>query len=52
MFDKRKLPASWKMLDNLEPGEYTQLEYLSLDFDVAISDRVFSFQELERGRRR
>ncbi|HEX9614473.1 MAG TPA: outer membrane lipoprotein-sorting protein [Bacteroidota bacterium] len=52
IFDKRRLPSTWKMIDNQEPGEYTQLEYLSLEFDATISDRVFSLQELERGRRR
>lgn len=52
LFGGRKLPATWKMIDNLEPGEYTEMEYLSLIFDSNISDRVFSFQELERGPRR
>ncbi|MEP0822983.1 MAG: outer membrane lipoprotein-sorting protein [Ignavibacterium sp.] len=50
-FGGRVLPGKWRMLDNLEEGEYTELEYLSLDFDVNISDRMFSFRELERGRR-
>ncbi|GJQ19659.1 MAG: outer membrane lipoprotein-sorting protein [Bacteroidia bacterium] len=51
-FGGRVLPGRWRMVDNLEEGEYTELEYLNLEFDVTISDRMFSFRELERGRRR
>jgi outer membrane lipoprotein-sorting protein len=51
-FGVRTLPGRWRMIDNLKPGEYTELEYLILEFNVNISDRMFSFRELERGRRR
>jgi len=51
-FGGRKLPSRWKMIDNLETGEQTELEYLDLEFGAAISDRIFSFRELERGHRR
>jgi len=51
-FNGRMLPSKWVMVNNLKPGHSTEFEYLSVDFDVALSDRIFSFQELERGRAR
>lgn len=51
-FDGRKIPATWRMVNNAKPGRETRFEYLDIDFDVNISDRIFSFQELEKGRGR
>lgn len=51
-FGNRTLPAQSTMINMLKPGHQTEFEYLSIEFDVKISDRVFSFQELERGRTR
>lgn len=51
-FDGRKIPATWTMINNAKPGRETRFEYLDIDFNVKISDRIFSFQELEKGRGR
>jgi outer membrane lipoprotein-sorting protein len=45
----RKLPATWTMINDADPGHRTEFEILDISFDIKISDRVFSFQELERG---
>jgi outer membrane lipoprotein-sorting protein len=45
----RKLPATWTMINDTDPGHKTEFEILNISFDIKISDRVFSFQELERG---
>jgi outer membrane lipoprotein-sorting protein len=44
----RKLPATWTMINDADPGHKTEFEILDVSFDIKISDRVFSFQELER----
>lgn len=51
-FGNRTVPARSTMINALKPGHHTEFEYLSVEFDMKISDRVFSFQELERGRGR
>ncbi|MBI2619727.1 MAG: outer membrane lipoprotein-sorting protein [Ignavibacteriales bacterium] len=48
-FDGRRIPATWRMINNVKPGRETRFEYLTVDFNVKISDRIFSFQELEKG---
>lgn len=48
-FGNRKLPGTWTMLSNTKEGHSTEFKILEMDFDVKISDKKFSFQELERG---
>ncbi len=45
----RKIPTSWKMISQIHPGHSTELKILKMEFDIHISDRKFSFRELERG---
>ncbi len=47
-FGARTIPARWEMVNDVKPGHRTVFEYLSAQFDIRISDRVFSFQQLER----
>ncbi len=44
----RTLPAKWGMLNMTKKGHRTELEIDSIQFDVQISDRVFSYRELEK----
>jgi outer membrane lipoprotein-sorting protein len=48
-FGKRKIPSVWTMVNEVKPGHSTTLKILDMEFDIKISDRKFSFQELERG---
>jgi outer membrane lipoprotein-sorting protein len=48
-FNGRILPSKWTMYNEAKPGHKTQFNILDVQFDIKISDRVFSFQELERG---
>jgi outer membrane lipoprotein-sorting protein len=48
-FGKRKIPSVWTMVNEVKPGHSTSLKILDMEFDIKISDRKFSFQELERG---
>jgi outer membrane lipoprotein-sorting protein len=48
-FGKRSIPSKWVMMNNAKPGHRTEFEYLDVQFDVKISNRIFSFQELEKG---
>ncbi len=45
----RLIPARQSMVNDLKPGHRTTFQYVSVEFDVAISDRIFSFRELEKG---
>jgi outer membrane lipoprotein-sorting protein len=45
----RMLPARWTMINNAKPGHQTEFSMLNVSFDIEISDRIFSFQELEKG---
>ena len=45
----RKLPARWTMISNTKKNHRTIFEMKNVRFDVPISDRIFSFRELERG---
>jgi len=45
----RMLPARWTMVNNAKPGHQTEFSILDVSFDIGISDRIFSFQELEKG---
>jgi len=51
-FGDRTIPSTWILVNDARPGHRTEFEYLEVEFDIAISDRIFSFQELERGRGR
>jgi len=44
----RTIPGTWTMRDNVKTGHRTEFEILDIGFDVHISDRIFSLQELER----
>jgi len=44
----RKLPTTWTMINDADPGHRTEFEIVNISFDIKISDRVFSFKELER----
>lgn len=48
-FGKRKIPSKWTMYNKSKEGNSTEITLLSMEFDIPISDRFFSFQELERG---
>jgi len=45
----RKLPTKWSMINQKKRGSRTDFEILDVKFDIKISDRIFSFRELERG---
>jgi outer membrane lipoprotein-sorting protein len=48
-FGNRKTPSVWTMVNEVKPGHTTSFKILDMEFDKKISDRKFSFQELERG---
>ncbi|MFC2133461.1 outer membrane lipoprotein-sorting protein [Bacteroidota bacterium] len=48
-FGKRKMPAVWKMYNNVKKSNSTTFKVIEMEFDLKIKDRIFSFQELERG---
>jgi outer membrane lipoprotein-sorting protein len=47
--DGRLMAARWSMYNKVKDGHRTEFVILDVDFDVNISERVFSFRELERG---
>lgn len=48
-FGRRKIPSKWTMENKLEEGHSTSFQILSVEFDIEISDSIFSFEELEKG---
>jgi outer membrane lipoprotein-sorting protein len=44
----RKIPTRQVIQSNTKPGQYTEFIYDKVKFDIKISDRVFSFRELEK----
>lgn len=46
----RKVPVRWTMYNKIKPGHHTELAITDIAFDIKLSERIFSFQELERGR--
>lgn len=44
----RRIPTRWVMYNNLKPGRHTEIRLLRMEFDIPISDRMFSFRQLER----
>lgn len=49
VFDERKIPGQWSMINDSKTGHRTDLEIIDVEFNVNIPDRKFSFRELERG---
>ncbi len=47
----RKLPTLWRMVNMVKKGHSTNFKIISMQFDIKIPDRIFSFRELERGNR-
>jgi outer membrane lipoprotein-sorting protein len=47
-FDSRMIPGRWIMYNRAKTGHRTEFEIVDIAFDVRVSDRVFSLQELER----
>ncbi len=45
----RSIPTRWSLVNDEKPGHRTTFEYLDVEFDIPISDRIFSFRELEKG---
>jgi outer membrane lipoprotein-sorting protein len=45
----RTIPTVWTMHNEVQEGHHTTFEILDAVFDKPISDRIFSFRELERG---
>ena len=48
-FGSRTLPAVWTMYNKTKEGHSTTIKLLEMELDINIPDRIFSFQELERG---
>ncbi len=48
---RRKLPTVWRMVNMVKKGHSTSFKLLSMKFNVKIPNRIFSFQELEKGNR-
>lgn len=44
----RFIPVKWVIVDEKKEGHYTEFIYEDVEFDVKISDRKFSFRELEK----
>lgn len=48
-FGSRILPSTWTMFSETKDGHSTSIKILDMEMDIKIPDRIFSFQELERG---
>lgn len=48
-FGNRTIPSKWEMINDEKSGHRTVMKITEMEFDIKISDRKFSFQELERG---
>jgi outer membrane lipoprotein-sorting protein len=46
-FDGRMVPAKMTLVPAEKPGEFTEISYVSLDFDVSIPDATFTLQALK-----
>jgi len=46
----RKIPSKWTMVNNVKKDHRTEFQILDAQFNVTLSERIFSFQELEKGR--
>ena len=47
--DDRTIPAKWEMFNEIKEGHSTTFKILEMEFNIDIPERIFSFQELERG---
>lgn len=45
----RTIPTKWTMKNVAKEGHSTTLKLLSMEFNINVPDRIFSFRELERG---
>ncbi len=45
----RTIPTIWRMVNMVKKGHSTTFKLITMEFDKKIPDRIFSFQELERG---
>ncbi|MDH7515865.1 MAG: outer membrane lipoprotein-sorting protein [Bacteroidota bacterium] len=45
----RTIPTKWTMVNRVKPGHRTEFQITRIAFDIRIKDKIFSFQELERG---
>jgi outer membrane lipoprotein-sorting protein len=50
VFDRRRLPAHLKLVPEDKEGEWTEMLYLDIDFNVGVPASTFSLSELERTR--
>ena len=48
----RIMATRMRMQDVAKPDQYTELEYLDMDFDVDVPDRMFTLFSLQSGRNR
>ena len=48
-FHGRSLPSKWTMYNKLKIGHSTEIKIDDMQFDAKIPDKIFSYQELERG---
>ncbi len=48
-FHGRDVPSKWVMHNNKKEGHTTTIIVSDIEFNINIPDRIFSFQELERG---
>ncbi|MCB0833823.1 MAG: outer membrane lipoprotein-sorting protein [Bacteroidetes bacterium] len=45
----RRLPTKWTVINEVKEGHTTEFIMENVQFDVPISDRLFSYRELEKG---
>ena len=48
-FHGRRMPSKWVMYNEAKKGHSTEIIVDDMHFDTKIPDRIFSYQELERG---
>ncbi|MFA3782407.1 outer membrane lipoprotein-sorting protein [Melioribacteraceae bacterium 4301-Me] len=48
-FGSRTMPSVWTMYSKTKEGHSTTVKILEMELDINIPDKIFSFQELERG---
>jgi outer membrane lipoprotein-sorting protein len=46
----RVMPTLWKLVPRLKEGQHTEMEIEEIEFNINISDRIFTKQNLERSR--
>lgn len=49
IFHGRKMPSKWIMFNSAKQGHSTEIIIDDMHFDIKIPDKIFSYQELERG---